>query len=185
MKVESTGFEGLLVISPQVFADERGYFMESFNLDKFFRQSGIKVSFVQDNEAQSNAGVIRGLHYQLGPFAQSKLVRVIKGKVLDVVVDLRKETATYGKSFSIELSGENKKQLFIPKGFAHGYAVLEDATVFAYKCDAFYQKTFEAGINIRDASLGIRWPFDEAKALVSEKDRKLPRFGEHIALNSY
>lgn len=185
MKVESTGFDGLLVITPQVFTDDRGYFMESFNLEKLFRMTGIKSSFVQDNEAQSNAGVIRGLHYQLPPFAQSKLVRVIQGKVLDVVVDLRKKSNTYGKSFSIELSGENKKQLYIPKGFAHGYAVMEDRTVFAYKCDAFYQKNFEAGIYFNDASLQIPWPFEADEAVVSDKDRTLPRFGEHLDISSH
>lgn len=184
MRIETTGFDGLVVINPEVFADDRGYFMESFNLEEFFRQSGIKSSFVQDNEAQSNAGVIRGLHYQSPPFAQSKLVRVIQGKVLDVVVDLRKDKATYGKHFSIELSGDNKKQLYIPKGFAHGYAVLVDKSIFAYKCDAFYQKTYEAGINCFDPQLKIDWPIEEEKVLISEKDRKLPFFGEHVEMNS-
>lgn len=184
MKLEQTDFNNLYVLTPVVFEDHRGYFFESFNLDVFYRNTGLKTGFVQDNEAKSDKGVIRGLHYQLSPYAQSKLVRVIQGKVLDVVVDIRKDSPTYGKSFSIVLSAENKKQLFIPKGFAHGYAVLDNDTIFSYKCDAFYHAKSEGGIRFDDPTLNIDWEIDPNEAQVSDKDLGLPFFGDHLSFDS-
>lgn len=170
-----TGFDGLWVYEPRVFADERGYFMESYN-DQNWKAQGINIQWVQDNEAKSSYGVVRGLHFQTGEMAQSKLVRVVTGKVLDVVVDMRKDSDTYGRTFSVLLSGENKKQLLVPKGFAHGYAVLEDDTVFAYKCDNFYSKEHEGGINLADPSLEIDWLIPVEKRIISEKDVDQPLF---------
>ncbi len=170
-----TGFDGLWVYEPRVFADERGYFMESYN-DQNWKAQGINIQWVQDNEAKSSYGVVRGLHFQTGEMAQSKLVRVVTGKVLDVVVDMRKDSDTYGRTFSVLLSGENKKQLLVPKGFAHGYAVLEDDTVFAYKCDNFYSKEHEGGINLADPSLEIDWLIPAEKRIISEKDVDQPLF---------
>ena len=164
-----TGFPGLKIIEPRVFGDHRGYFLESFN-ENTFKDEGIDVRFVQDNESKSMYGVVRGLHYQLNPFAQAKLVRVIIGRVLDVVVDVRKGSPTYGQKFEIILSGENKKQLFIPRGFAHGFSVLEDNTIFSYKCDNFYSKESEGGILFTDPALGIDWQVPAEKMLVSDKD---------------
>ena len=170
-----TGFDGLWVYEPRVFADERGYFMESYN-DQNWKAQGIDIQWVQDNEAKSSYGVVRGLHFQTGEMAQSKLVRVVTGKVLDVVVDMRKDSDTYGRTFSVLLSGENKKQMLVPKGFAHGYAVLEDDTVFAYKCDNFYSKEHEGGINLADPSLEIDWLIPAEKRIISEKDVDQPLF---------
>jgi dTDP-4-dehydrorhamnose 3,5-epimerase len=183
MEVSTTGFRDLWLIKPRVFEDERGYFFESFNLASFSRETGLKTGFVQDNEAKSNRGVIRGLHFQHPPFAQSKLVRVIRGKVLDVVLDIRPGSATFGEVFSVILSGDNKYQLFVPKGFAHGYAVLEDETVFAYKCDAFYNPGSESGIRYDDPQLGIDWLLRADEIVVSVKDRQLPFFGEYKPLS--
>jgi len=173
-----TGFDGLLVFEPQVWGDERGYFFEAFN-QKTFLQAGIDRSFVQDNQAKSVFGVIRGLHYQLPPFEQAKLVRVLEGAVMDVVVDLRKEKATYGKVFNIMLSGENKKQLYVPRGFAHGYAVLSETAEFFYKCDNYYSKAHEGGIRFNDPALQIDWGIITEEATASEKDKTLPLFGQH------
>ena len=174
MKFEETKLKGCYVIEPKIFGDDRGYFFESFNKEKFKQLTGIEIEFVQDNEAFSNRGVLRGLHYQKGEYAQAKLVRVVKGKVLDVVVDVRPDSETFGKSFSCVLSEENKKQLFVPRGFAHGYSVLEDNTVFVYKCDNYYQPKAEAGILYNDPALKIDWMLNDDEVLLSEKDAILP-----------
>ena len=178
MKVTETGLKDCLVIEPKVFGDERGYFFESFNQQLFAERTGLDVVFVQDNQSKSNRGVLRGLHFQEGENAQAKLVRVIKGKVLDVVVDIRPESATYGKTFSVILSEENQKQLFVPRGFAHGFSVLEDNTIFSYKCDNYYNKASESGIMYNDASLNIDWMLGEDEILLSDKDKVLPSFQE-------
>ena len=173
-----TKFKDLWIFEPKVFRDDRGYFFESFNQNTF-SETGLDVRFVQDNEAKSTKGVLRGLHYQTGSYAQSKLVRVIYGEVLDVVVDIRPSSETFGEHFSIILSGENKTQMFVPKGFAHGYVVLSDEAVFAYKCDAFYSKEYEGGIFFNDPALKIDWVLHESKLILSEKDKQLPLFNDH------
>lgn len=173
MKLIETGIKNLVVIEPAVFYDERGYFFESYNLQKA-RQNGIETEFVQDNESSSSYGVIRGLHFQIGPHAQTKLVRVVLGKILDVAVDLRKESKTYGKYFEIELSAENKKQFYIPKGFAHGFSVLSDTAIVNYKCDNYYHKDAERGVNLFDEELLINWKIKKEQAIVSEKDKLWP-----------
>ena len=178
MKITQTHLDDCFVIEPSIFIDERGYFFESFNCKIFEEKTGIKVVFLQDNEALSNRGVLRGLHFQKGSFAQAKLVRVIKGRVLDIALDIRKNSKTYGKYFSIVLSEENKKQLYIPRGFAHGYSVLEDNTIFAYKCDNFYNKTSEGGIIYNDPDLNIDWMLKENEIVLSEKDKTLKRIVE-------
>ena len=168
-----TDFPGLLVFEPKVFEDSRGYFYESYN-EKNFAAEGIHIKFVQDNQSKSSYGVIRGLHYQAEPHAQTKLVRVFQGSILDVVVDIRQGSPTYGKVFSIELSADNKKQLLVPKGFAHGFSVLSETAEVLYKCDAFYNKESEQGIIYNDRDLNIDWKIPSDKALVSEKDNILP-----------
>lgn len=173
MRFTETELKGVFVIEPKVFGDNRGYFFESFRADLFRKEIG-DVEFIQDNESKSARGVLRGLHYQLPPFAQSKLVRVIQGEVLDVAVDVRKGSPTFGKSVSEVLSAENKKQIFIPIGFAHGFLVLSDEAVFAYKVDALYSKESEAGIIYNDDSLNINWRLEEAQIKLSEKDKNLP-----------
>jgi len=175
-----TGFPGLQVIEPKVFEDERGYFYESYNA-RLYEDAGIDCDFVQDNQSKSSYGVIRGLHYQLEPHAQAKLVRVISGEVLDVVLDLRKGSPRFGESFAVRLSADNKKQLFIPRGFAHGFSVLSDEAVFFYKCDGYYEKNSERGIRFDDPELNIDWMIPEGKRIVSEKDQKLPlyKLAEH------
>ena len=170
-----TAFQGLCIFNPVVISDNRGYFFESFN-NKTFHQQGIREQFVQDNQSFSSFGVIRGLHYQLNPFAQSKLIRVLVGEILDAVVDIRRGSPTYGKTFSIELSEENKKQLYIPKGFAHGFSVLSNTAEVLYKCDNYYHKESESGIVFNDASLAIDWKIPAGKSIVSEKDIQLPSF---------
>ncbi len=170
-----TGLPGLKVFDPRVFADARGYFFESFNKNTF-SEAGITAEFVQDNESKSVRGVLRGLHYQLNPMAQAKLVRVVEGEVVDVAVDIRKGSPTFGKSYSIVLSAENKKQLYIPRGFAHGFAVLSDTCIFQYKCDNFYSKESEGGIIFSDADLNIDWMIKPEEAIVSDKDKVLPTF---------
>lgn len=175
MPFVETGFKGLKVFEPRVFADSRGYFFESFN-KQTFREAGIEVEFVQDNESRSQRGVLRGLHYQLNPMAQAKLVRVVEGEVLDIVLDIRKGSPTFGKSFSILLSAENKAQLFIPRGFAHGFAVLSENAIFQYKCDNYYSKESEGGIYFNDPALKIDWGFDTGTAIISDKDKVLPMF---------
>jgi dTDP-4-dehydrorhamnose 3,5-epimerase len=179
MIVEKTAFEGLLLIKPRVFGDTRGYFFESFNQQQFFEMSGLEISFIQDNESMSSFGVIRGLHYQLPPYGQSKLVRVISGEVLDVVVDIRPGSVSFGQCFSIVLNGANKMQLFIPRGFAHGYSVLSDQAIFAYKCDAYYNKENEAGILFNDPDLQIDWKIPRDKQIISEKDLMQRSFKSH------
>lgn len=166
---------GLLVFEPKVFEDNRGYFFESYN-EGNFREQGIDTRFVQDNESSSQYGVVRGLHYQLNPHAQAKLIRVLEGKILDVVVDIRRGSPSFGKIFSLELTAENKKQLFIPAGFAHGFAVLSKKAVIIYKCDNFYNKESEAGIRFDDPQLNIDWQVPPGMAIVSEKDKLLPVF---------
>ncbi|MEO6404349.1 MAG: dTDP-4-dehydrorhamnose 3,5-epimerase [Ferruginibacter sp.] len=170
-----TDFPGLLIFEPKVFEDSRGYFFESYN-KSICEQEGVHIEFVQDNQAQSSFGVIRGLHYQLAPYAQSKFIRVLSGTILDVVVDLRKGSPSFGKTYSLELSAENKKQLLVPKGFAHGYSVLSDKAEVFYKCDTFYNKEAEAGIMFNDASLAIDWKIKEDKKVISEKDTLHPSF---------
>lgn len=168
-----TEIPGLLVFEPKIFSDSRGYFFESYN-EKVFEEKGVNIHFVQDNQSLSSFGVIRGLHYQLNPHPQTKLVRVIAGTILDVSVDLRKGSPTFGRSFSIELSAENKKQVLIPKGFAHGFSVLSEKAEVLYKCDVFYNKQSERGIRFDDPSLNIDWQIPADKAIVSDKDQVLP-----------
>lgn len=179
MIVEETYLKGCFVIYPQVFEDERGYFFESFNKKTFEKHTGITTNFVQDNQSKSLKGVLRGLHFQTGEFAQAKLVSVIKGKVLDVCVDIRKQSATFGKHVSIILDDKDHKQLYIPKGFAHGFVVLENDTIFSYKCDNFYNKASESGILYNDPDLDIDWNLSTEKRIISEKDLKLPLF-KHV-----
>lgn len=174
MMVTETKLEGCFIIEPKVFNDERGYFLESFNQKVFNELIGEKIRFVQDNESLSSKGVLRGLHYQKGEHAQAKLVRVVKGKVLDVCVDIRKNSPTFGQYVSVELSEENKKQLFIPRGFAHGFVVLSDKALFSYKCDNFYNKESESGIIFNDIDLNINWVLPEEDLIISEKDKNLP-----------
>jgi len=175
MPFHTTDFPGLLVFEPRVFEDSRGYFFESYN-ENIFKEEGIEIRWVQDNQSSSTYGVIRGLHYQLPPFAQTKLVRVLRGEILDVVVDIRKGSPTYGKSYSEVLSAKNKKQLLVPKGFAHGFSVLSEKTEVLYKCDGFYNKESEGGIVYNDPTLNIDWQVPAEKAIVSEKDLLLPTF---------
>ena len=175
MEIQKTFIEGVYIIKPDVYNDSRGFFYESYN-EKKYSDNGINAKFVQDNISLSKKGTIRGLHYQLNPFSQAKLVQVIKGAVLDVVVDLRKDSPTYGKHFSLELTEENKLQLFIPKGMAHGFSVLSDEVLFSYKCDNEYNKNSERGINIFDPALGIDWKVPREEAVISPKDLELPFF---------
>lgn len=165
---------GCFIIEPQIIYDERGYFMESFNEKKIQAGIGQDINFVQDNQSFSTKGVLRGLHYQTGEHAQAKLVRVLEGAVLDIAVDIRPGSATYGETVSILLSAENKKQLFIPRGFAHGFVVLSDTATFFYKCDNFYNKESEGGILYNDPEINIDWQFQEQELIVSEKDQVLP-----------
>jgi len=174
MQILSTNIEGLLLIKPQVFEDSRGYFFESYNKIKL--EEYIPIDFVQDNQSKSLFGTIRGLHYQLAPFSQSKLVRVLQGKIYDVVVDIREKSPTYGKYFGIELSCENKTQLYIPHGFAHGFSVLSETAIVLYKTDNYYNAESERGINFNDSHLNIDWKIDLDKAIISPKDRVLPSF---------
>lgn len=178
MRVEQTPLKDCYVIHDTVFADQRGYFFESFNQQKFESLTGLNVSFVQDNQSKSSRGVLRGMHYQLGVHSQAKLVRVLEGSVLDVVVDLRKDSPSFGQSFSIELTAENNKQLFVPRGFAHGFVVLSETAVFFYKCDNFYNKESEGGFIYNDQSLNIDWTISENEVLLSDKDKILPSFDE-------
>jgi dTDP-4-dehydrorhamnose 3,5-epimerase len=178
MKVTKTNLEGCFIIEPQIFGDERGYFFESFNKEKFKKLTNLDIEFLQDNEAFSNRGVLRGLHFQKGDSAQAKLVRVVKGEVLDVAVDIRPGSKTYGEHVSIILSEKNKKQLFVPRGFAHGYSVLEDNTVFSYKCDNYYCPNHEGGIVFNDEDLNIDWVLNKEEVLLSLKDNKLMPFKE-------
>lgn len=173
MEVIKTGTEGVVIIEPKVFRDARGYFFESFS-KREFDELVRPIDFVQDNESCSTRGVMRGLHFQRPPYTQSKLVRCVKGRVLDVAVDIRKGSPTYGRHVAVELSEENHRQFFVPRGFAHGFAVLSDIAVFQYKCDNFYAPQADGGISILDRSLDIDWRIDPAEALLSEKDTRHP-----------
>ncbi len=182
MKIQETKLKGSFVIEPKVFEDKRGYFFESFNKKEFKRQTDLEIDFVQDNESFSTKGVLRGLHYQIGDFAQAKLVRVIKGSVLDVVVDIRENSPTYGEYVSVVLSEENKKQFFMPRGFAHGFVVLSETAIFSYKCDNYYHQPSERGVIFNDPDLSIDWQLPIEDLIVSEKDLVLPTL-EQIELN--
>lgn len=175
LNVIKTLLDGVLIIEPKVFGDSRGFFMETYNAERY-RQMGIDVNFVQDNLSSSSYGVLRGLHYQLPPHTQSKLVQVISGSVLDIAVDVRGDSPTFGKHVSVELSEENKRQFFIPQGFAHGFIVLSEQAVFSYKCDNLYAPDFEAGIRFDDGAIGVDWRIPKDKIRVSAKDAILPSF---------
>ena len=177
MKTQTTDIEGIVIIEPQVFGDSRGYFMETYQKEKY-AAVGIDVTFVQDNESMSSYGVIRGLHYQAEPFAQAKLIRVVAGRVLDVAVDIRKNSPTYGKVFTLELSSENKLQLFLPHGIAHGFAVLSDYAIFTYKCDNFYAPQSERTIRLDDPTLAIDWKIPVENRIISDKDKKGVAFAD-------
>jgi len=177
MPFESTNIAGLWIFKPEVFEDSRGYFFESYNEEVFHRQ-GIREKFIQDNQSSSAYGVIRGLHYQLPPYAQAKLVRVLRGKILDVVVDIRKGSPTYGQVYSEVLSAKNKKQLFISPGFAHGFSVLSKKAEVLYKCNTFYNRESEAGIKYNDPTLNIDWRIPSRDEIISEKDAQLPSLEE-------
>lgn len=170
----ATHIKDLWVFEPTVFEDNRGYFFESFNKETFKKETGLDVDFVQDNESKSTKGVLRGMHFQKGEFAQAKLVRVIQGEVQDVAVDLRKGSSTYGEYFSINLTGENRKQLFVPRGFAHGFLVLSETAVFSYKCDNYYNKASEGGLIYNCPKVGIEWQLNTDNLILSEKDVVLP-----------
>jgi len=175
MKVTETHIPGLVVIEPYIFEDSRGYFFESYQKSRY-QEHGLNASFVQDNESRSVGGVVRGLHYQLEPFSQAKLVRVIEGRVFDVAVDLRQGSPSFGKWFGLELAGEDKKQMYIPRGFAHGFAVLSENAVFTYKCDNVYNREAERSVNINDPFLNIDWRLGSVNPVVSEKDMRAPEF---------
>ncbi len=173
MEVEKTKLEGCFIIHDTVLGDDRGYFFESFNRNTFFTKTGLDINFVQDNQSRSQKGVLRGLHFQHGEYAQAKLVRVLEGRVLDVAVDLRRSSPTYGQHVAVELSAESRTQFFVPRGFAHGFVVLSEMAVFFYKCDNFYHKPSEGGIIYNDPQLGIDWKIDSSELLLSEKDTVL------------
>lgn len=185
MNVIHTSIEGVCIIEPRVFGDVRGYFFESFNAKDFQEQVGVNISFVQDNESKSSYGVVRGLHFQKPPYTQSKLVRVVKGAVLDVAVDLRKGSPTYGQHVAVELTAENHRQFFVPQGFAHGFSVLSEEAVFQYKCDNFYAPQSEGALAWDDPDLNIDWRIPADKVLLSDKDRNHPRFAEFVSPFSY
>ncbi len=173
MKIIETGFNGLVIIKPTIYPDSRGYFFENFN-QAVFKNVGISFSPVQDNESKSSRGVIRGLHYQLKPDAQAKLIRVIEGRIFDVALDIRKDSLTYGKWFGVELDSETKEQVLIPRGFAHGFSVLSDIAIIQYKCDNFYNPKSERGISINDPGLDINWKLGSTTSIISEKDLRHP-----------
>lgn len=185
MKIQTTPLTDCFVLQPEVYHDKRGHFFESFNKKRFESLVGFEIDFVQDNQSVSSFGVLRGMHFQIGEMAQSKLVRVICGKVLDIVVDLRKDSETFGKSFSIILDASEKLQLFIPKGFAHGFVTLSEKSVFAYKCDNYYDPKSERGIIYNDATLRLDWHLPKDKLIVSEKDQRLPSFKEIMNLQEF
>ena len=178
MKVLKTAIEGLQIIEPTVFGDSRGYFFESYNKQRFKDETGLDIDFVQDNESMSSYGVMRGLHFQRPPFSQRKLVRCVKGKVLDVAVDIRKGSPTYGQHVAVELTEDNHRQFFVPRGFAHGFAVLSQTAIFQYKCDNFYAPQADGGINIKDETLGIDWQIPMDRAILSDKDLKHPNLAD-------
>ncbi|RMA65996.1 dTDP-4-dehydrorhamnose 3,5-epimerase [Ulvibacter antarcticus] len=178
MKIEQTPLTDCFLLEPRVFKDERGFFYETYNANTFKEVTGLDIDFVQDNQSKSTYGVLRGLHFQTGKMAQAKLVRVIKGKVLDIVVDLRKDSVSFGKSFSVILDDVDQMQLFVPRGFAHGFITLSEESVFAYKCDNFYHGPSEGGIIYNDATLALNWHLSDNEFIVSEKDKQLPTFKE-------
>jgi len=180
MKIQKTAIKDCLIIEPSVFEDERGYFFESFNQEKFELATGLKPYFVQDNQSLSTKGVLRGLHFQKGVHAQAKLVRVVMGEVLDVAVDVRKGSETFGKVVTTRLSAKNKKQLFIPRGCAHGFVTLSEEAIFFYKCDNFYNKASEGGVLYNDPEFAIDWILNSSELVISDKDRKLPTFNSLI-----
>ena len=183
MKITETRLKGCFLIEPKLRQDVRGYFFESYHQGKFQEETGVEIKFVQDNESKSKYGVVRGLHMQRGSFAQSKMVRVLKGSILDVAVDVRKDSPTFGAHFSIELNEENKKQLFIPAGFLHGFSVLSEEAIVYYKCDAFYDKDSEDGVNPLDSDLNIDWQIPRERMILSEKDEKAQSFKELIPVS--
>ncbi len=174
MNIIKTELKDCFIIEPRIFKDERGYFLESFNEKTFSEKTGLNVHFVQDNQSFSSKGVLRGLHYQIGEFAQAKLVQVLQGEVLDVAVDIRPNSETYGKYVSVLLTAENKKQMFVPRGFAHGFLVLSQTALFSYKCDNFYNKESEGGVAFDDPTIGIDWNFPKEQLIISEKDQNNP-----------
>lgn len=180
MTITETKIEGLVILEPKVFGDERGYFMETFEESRF-NDTVTKTHFIQDNESKSSRGVLRGLHFQAPPFAQAKLVRVIEGEVLDVAVDLRKDSPTYGQYESVVLSGENKKQYFVPRGFAHGFIVLSETAIFSYKVDNSYSPNHDGGLLWNDPALNINWEVERELIQLSEKDKNLPLFNDIIS----
>jgi dTDP-4-dehydrorhamnose 3,5-epimerase len=178
MKVIKTQLPGVLIIEPDVYGDDRGYFYESFNERRFWEQTGIKTNFIQDNESKSKYGVVRGLHFQKGKFAQAKLIHVAKGRILDVAVDIKPESPTFGQYVATELSDSNHRQLYIPQGYAHGFSVLSDEAIFQYKCDNYYEPKAEGGILWSDPQIGIDWLLPEENITLSEKDKKHPLLKE-------
>ena len=179
MKFIETEISDVYLIEPSVFGDGRGYFLESFNLEKF-QENVFPINFVQDNESKSSSGVVRGLHFQKPPYDQAKLVRCISGKVLDVAVDIRKNSQTYGKHIAVILSGDNKRQLFVPRGFAHGFSVLSESAIFAYKVDNIYAPEHDAGLLWNDKELNIQWGIEDSDVIISEKDAELPLFSKFV-----
>jgi dTDP-4-dehydrorhamnose 3,5-epimerase len=180
MRIEQTSIKDCFIVHDTVFGDDRGFFFESFNRRTFFDKTGLDINFVQDNQSGSQKGVLRGLHFQYGEYTQAKLVRVLKGRVLDVAVDLRQSSETFGQHLAVELSGDSRTQLFVPRGFAHGFVVLSDSAVFFYKCDNYYNKSMERGIIYNDPDLGIDWQIGVADLILSEKDAVLPRLKDII-----
>jgi len=185
MNFKRTVIKDIVIVEPKIHGDERGYFLETFRMDKLEEFLGYKINFIQDNESKSSKGVLRGLHYQLAPYAQTKLVRVIQGRVLDVAVDIRKGSPTFGEHIALELSAENKKQMFIPRGFAHAFVVLEDDTIFAYKVDNYYSAKYDRGIAFDDEDLNIDWLLEESELNLSAKDRVQPKLSETNELFEY
>lgn len=180
MELQHTPLKGCFILKPTIFKDNRGFFYETYNKTTFKKITGLSIDFVQDNQSNSTYGTLRGLHYQKGKMAQAKLVRVIQGKVLDIVVDIRKDSQTYGQHFSIVLDDTNKLQLFIQRGFAHGFITLSKNSVFSYKCDNFYDKTSDGGIIYNDATLSLNWHLPKEDFIISKKDKQLPTFNEAI-----
>ena len=181
MEVKKTDIEGVLIVEPKVWGDDRGYFFESFNARDFAEKTGLNITFVQDNESKSRYGVLRGLHFQLPPYTQSKLVRCVKGRVLDIAVDIRKGSPTYGKWVSCELTEDNHHQFFVPKGMAHGFCVLSEEAVFQYKCDDFYHPEAEGGIAWNDPDIAVQWPIPAEDISLSERDKHHSSFKEFIS----
>lgn len=178
MEIQHTHLEGCFILKPSIFKDNRGLFSETYNKKTFTKVTGLDIDFVQDNQSFSSYGVVRGMHFQTGPMAQAKLVRAARGKVLDIVVDLRKDSKTFGEHVSVILDDQSQKQLFVPRGFAHGFVTLSEKSIFAYKCDNYYDKASEGGILYNDATLALDWHLPEEDIIISEKDKELPTFAE-------